>query len=59
MLFIFKEDERLDTGMYEKFREMLNEVETAKREAFEESNKRRKAERDLLSALQMVNLIQL
>lgn len=43
--------------MYEKYKEAINEAEMAKKEAYEESNKRRRAEKDLLSALQKVNLI--
>ncbi|KAJ3680479.1 hypothetical protein LUZ60_016757 [Juncus effusus] len=48
------DDEELgmDTDMFEKYKEALNEAEVAKREAYEESNKRRRAERELLSALQ-------
>ncbi|KAJ3706768.1 hypothetical protein LUZ61_010473 [Rhynchospora tenuis] len=48
----YHEVEGMDAGMYEKYKEALNEAEAAKKEAYEESNKRRRAERDLLSALQ-------
>ncbi|KAJ4737109.1 U-box domain-containing protein kinase family protein [Rhynchospora pubera] len=43
---------RMDADMYEKYEEVLNELEAAKKEAFQESNKRRRAEMDLLSAHQ-------
>ncbi|KAF3340257.1 U-box domain-containing protein 33-like protein [Carex littledalei] len=48
----YQEDEGINAGMYEKYKEAINEVEAAKKEAYEESNKRRRAERDLLSSLQ-------
>ncbi|XP_078163385.1 U-box domain-containing protein 33-like isoform X2 [Carex rostrata] len=48
----YEEDEGINAGMYEKYKEAINEVEAAKKEAYEESNKRRRAERDLLSSLQ-------
>ncbi|KAJ4746674.1 U-box domain-containing protein kinase family protein [Rhynchospora pubera] len=48
----YHEAEWMYSGMYEKYKEALNEAEAAKKEAYEESNKRRRAERDLLSALQ-------
>ncbi|KAJ4737108.1 U-box domain-containing protein kinase family protein [Rhynchospora pubera] len=38
--------------MYEKHKEVLNEIEAAKKEAFKESSKRRRAEFHLLSAIQ-------
>ncbi|KAJ3706771.1 hypothetical protein LUZ61_010476 [Rhynchospora tenuis] len=47
----------MDDNIYEKFKEMLNEIEAAKKEAFEDSNKRKRAEMDLLSALQKVQEI--
>ncbi|KAJ3706769.1 hypothetical protein LUZ61_010474 [Rhynchospora tenuis] len=48
---------RMDADMYEKYEEMLNEIEAAKKESFQESNKRRRAEMDLLSAHQKVQEI--
>ncbi|KAJ4759347.1 U-box domain-containing protein kinase family protein [Rhynchospora pubera] len=48
---------RMDDDIYEKFKEALNKVEAAKTEALEDSNKRKKAEMDLLSALQKVREI--
>ncbi|KAJ1702342.1 hypothetical protein LUZ63_002121 [Rhynchospora breviuscula] len=47
----------MDDDMYEKYKEALNEIEAAKMEAFQESNKRRRAEMDLLSAHQKVQEI--
>lgn len=46
----------LDADVYDKLREALAEAENLKNEAFEESRRRRKAEKDVILALQKVIL---
>lgn len=46
----------LDADVYDKLREALTEAENLKNEAFEESRRRRKAEKEVILALQKVIL---
>ncbi|CAO2046921.1 unnamed protein product [Urochloa humidicola] len=48
----------VDADIYDRLTEALNEAEVSKKEAYEESNKRRRAERDMISALQKVREIE-
>ncbi|OAY75725.1 U-box domain-containing protein 33 [Ananas comosus] len=48
------DDMGLDADVYDKLREALAEAENLKNEAFEESRRRRKAEKDVILALQKV-----
>ncbi|CAN6238911.1 unnamed protein product [Urochloa humidicola] len=48
----------VDADIYDRLTEALNESEVSKKEAYEESTKRRRAERDMISALQKVKEIE-
>ncbi|CAL5020436.1 unnamed protein product [Urochloa decumbens] len=48
------ENPGIDADIYDRLTEALSEVELSKKEAYEESTKRRRAERDMISALQKI-----
>jgi len=47
----------VDANIYDRLTEALSEAELSKKEAYEESNKRRRAERDMISVLQKVRFL--
>jgi len=48
----------VDANIYDRLTEALSEAELSKKEAYEESNKRRRAERDMISVLQKTKEIE-
>ncbi|CAL4967846.1 unnamed protein product [Urochloa decumbens] len=48
----------VDADIYDRFTEALSEAEHSKKEAYEESTKRRRAERDMIAALQKAKTIE-
>ena len=56
-MFFLQEDLGLDADVYTKLQQALTEAENLKNEAYEESRRRQKTEKELVVVLQKVSVI--